>query len=90
MEKIDATAHAKMRMHQRAISEMQIRLIQEFGQYQYQKGGANFAFIPERTLADLRHAIDKLAKVRIVLGESDKVLTALHETRRVHKTQYVA
>lgn len=89
MDKINVTEHAKKRMQQRAISEIQIRLIQEFGQDQYQKGGENFAFIPEKVLAELRHAIDKLAKVRIVLGESDKVVTVMHEMRRVHKTQYV-
>lgn len=90
MKKINTTSHAKKRMQQRAISEMQVRLVQEFGQYQYQKGGDNFAFIPEKILADLRQAIDKLSKVAIVLGESDKVVTAMHQRCRIHTTRYVA
>lgn len=69
---------------------MQVTLIEVFGQQQYQKGGANVAFIPEKTIAELRYAIDKLAKIRLILGESDKVITAMHETRRFDKTQYVA
>jgi hypothetical protein len=90
MKNIDATAHARKRMHQRAISEMQIRLIKEFGEYQYQKGGTNVAIIPVKTLTALRYAIDKLGSVRVVLGDSDKVVTAMHETHRADKTRYAA
>lgn len=90
MAAIKATAHAQKRMQQRAISEMQIRLIQTFGQYDYQKGGCSMAYIPEKVLAQLRHAINKLDDVAVVLGESDAVVTAMHKRHRIHKTQYVA
>ena len=56
MSKIHATQHAKKRMQQRGISELQIRLIREFGRYEYQKGGEDFAFMPEKTLVELRCA----------------------------------
>ncbi len=88
MDKVKITEHAQKRMQQRAINELQIKLIQNFGVYQYQKGGANYGHIPERVLADLRRAIDKIANVSVVFGDSDSVVTALHETRRVRKTQY--
>lgn len=42
----------------------------------------------EYLLANLRRAIDKIANVSVVFGDSDTVVTALHETRRVRKTQY--
>lgn len=88
MKTVNATAHAKTRMRQRAISEMQIRLIQEFGQHNYQKGGGNLGFIPAKTLANLRQAINTIGVVSVVLGESDKVITAFHQTRRVRTTKY--
>lgn len=90
MKKINATSHARTRMQQRAINAMQIRLIEVFGRTQYQKGGANVGYMPEKTLTELRHAIDKLANVQILLGEQDRIITAMHETRRIHKTQYAA
>lgn len=90
MNNINATAHAQKRMRQRGISEMQIRLIQEFGIYEYQKGGANLGYIPEKIRADLRHALDKIRDVAVVFGESDKVVTALHKKHRIHKTPYAA
>lgn len=88
MDKINKTEHAQKRMQQRAINELQIKLIQNFGVYQYQKGGENYGYIPEKILSDLRRAIDKISKVSVVFGDSDTVVTALHETRRVRKTQY--
>ena len=90
MKKINATQHARMRMQQRAISVMQVRLIQEFGQYEYQKGGEHLAYIPEKILAELRYAIDKLQGIAIVSGESDCVVTAMHQQQRVRKNQYAA
>lgn len=90
MTKIRATEHAKKRMQQRGISEMQVRLIKEFGMDMYQKGGENLSYIPEKTLAELRQAIDRLANVRIVLGDADVLVTTMHKHRSVHKTQYAA
>ncbi len=88
MTKINVTEHAKKRMQQRAISEMKIRLIEEFGITQYQKGGANISYIPEKTLLELRQALNNLGNVQLILGEQDLIITAMHETRRVKKTQY--
>ena len=90
MKKINATAHAQQRMLQRSINEMQVRLIQEFGRYEYQKGGASFAYIPEKVLLELRHAIDKMGDVALVFGESDRIVTALHKKQRIYKTKYAA
>lgn len=90
MAKLDLTLHARQRLQQRAISEMQVRLIREFGQYEYQKGNSHFAFIPEKNLAELRRALDKLAGVALILGESDRVVTAEHQYRRIRRTQYAA
>ena len=90
MEKIKATAHAQKRMQQRAISEMQIKLIEVFGESKYQKGGSYYAFMPDKVLVELRHAIDKLSKVAVVYGDSDKLVTVMHEKRRINKTQYTA
>lgn len=90
MKTIKATAHAKKRMHQRAISGMQIKLIQEFGCYQYQKGGTNVASIPAKVLAELRHAINKLGDVAVIVGELDTVVTALHKEQSIRTTLYAA
>jgi hypothetical protein len=90
MSKVNVTQHVKKRMQQRAISELQIRLIREFGQYEYQKGGAQFALIPEKTISELRHALDKLPGIALILGEKDCVITALHQTRRINRTNYTS
>lgn len=89
MKHISATAHARARMQQRAISELQVLLIKYFGVTRYQKGGYELSFVPEKTLVQLRHAINKLAGT-VVLAEEEKVLTAMHKTRRIHTTDYAA
>lgn len=90
MEKSKATVHAQKRMQQRAISEMQIKLIEIFGESKYQKGGTYYGFVPEKILVKLRHAIDKLPKVAAVYSDSDKLITVMHEKRHVSKTLYAA
>jgi len=82
------TKHARRRMQQRAISDTQIRLIEMFGDYHYQKGGCHLANIPEKVLSELRVAVDKLSNVQAVFGESDQLITVMHETRHTHKTNY--
>jgi hypothetical protein len=52
MDRINATAHARKRMNQRSISEMQIKLIETFGEYAYQKGGSNIGYLTDRTLTE--------------------------------------
>ncbi len=90
MDKINATAHARQRMNQRSISEMQVMLIKVFGEHVYQKGGANYAFVKTKTIADLRYALDRISKLQLVTGNEDRIITVMHENRRVHKTQYRA
>ena len=67
---------------------MQIKLIETFGQYDYQKGGSHFAYLTDRTITELHQAIEHIAKLRLVLGEADKIITVMHEKCRVHKTNY--
>lgn len=90
MNTVNATHHARKRMQQRAVNELQVRLIQEFGRYEYQKGGEYIAQIPEKTLAELRQALDKLHKLVIVTGESGCVVTTMHQQKRIRTTNYVA
>ena len=82
------TTHASKRMQQRAISDTQIRLIKMFGEYHYQKGGYHLANIPEKVVSDIRTALNKLSNVQAVFGESDKLITVMHETRRTRTTNY--
>jgi hypothetical protein len=82
------TKHARKRMQQRAISDTQVRLIEMFGEYRYQKGGCHLANIPEKILSELRSAVDKLSNVQAVFSESDELITVMHETRSTHKTDY--
>jgi hypothetical protein len=82
------TKHACKRMQQRAISDTQIRLIEMFGDYHYQKGGCHLANIPEKVLTELRVAVDKLSNVQAIYSDSDQLITVMHETRTSHKTDY--
>ena len=82
------TTHASKRMQQRAISDTQIRLIEMFGDYHYQKCGYHLANIPEKVLSEIRTAVNKLSNVQAVFGESDKLITVMHETRRTRTTNY--
>ena len=88
MSKTNHTMHARKRMQQRAINETQIRLIEAFGEYHYQKGGDYVAHVPEQTLLELRRAIDKLSSVQAVYSGSNKLITVMHETRMTRKTQF--
>lgn len=90
MKSRQITQHARTRMQQRAISELQVRLIQEFGQYAYQKGRAQFVYIPEKMLAELRHPVNKLVGMALVIGEEEKVITAMHQHQRITRTEYAA
>lgn len=84
------TEHAQKRRQQRGISELQIDLIRYFGADHYQKGGCSLSYIDEKTLKNLRGAIDKLDKVAMVITPTEVVVTVMHVDRRIHKTQYVA
>lgn len=56
----------------------------------YQKGGYELGFVPKKTLAQLRHAIDKLPGMSVVLGEEEIMVTAMHKARRIHTTDYAS
>jgi hypothetical protein len=77
-------------MQQRGINALQLELIQTFGEDQYQKGGTILSFIPERKLALLRKAIDRLSRVATVKSEEENTITVMHLERRVRKTELVA
>jgi hypothetical protein len=88
MSNIRKTEHARMRMQQRGIGDLKVKLLKEFGVDQCQKGGECLTYIPAKMIAELRHAIDKLANVMLVLGDDDLVVTAMHVNKRLHKTHY--
>ena len=78
MRRSDLTKHARARAQQRGISDLQIELLRVFGEDRYQKGGTRVSFIPNKTRALLRSALDKLDTVAMVKDGSDKVITLMH------------
>jgi hypothetical protein len=82
MSRSDLTLHAQMRAQQRGISELQIELLRVFGEDFYQKGGTCMSYIPEKTLGQLRSALDKLDTVAMVKDGSDKAITLMHMSKR--------
>ena len=90
MKTNNLTEHAQDRKQQRGINDMQISLINMFGEDHYQKGGCCLAYIPEKKLIQLRKAIDKLSNVAVVKDSSERGITTMHMDRRIYKTGYVA
>ncbi len=90
MKKSEATFHARKRMQQRGISKLQQQLLETFGTARLQKGGSAVLEMDRKTLTALRAAIDRLANVQLVLGESDRVITAQHCHKKIRTTQYAA
>lgn len=88
--KLHLTEHAKKRMRQRGISGLQTRIIEEFGIERYQKGGSSLMYLPAKTITELRHALDKIEHVTLVQGNEGKIVTAMHQTRSIRSTDYVA
>lgn len=84
------TRHAQQRSAQRAIRQLQIELINLFGVDHLQKGGAMYSFIPERTLTELRTALDRCAGVALIKADGDVVVTAFHQQRKVGHTEWAA
>lgn len=84
------TEHAQKRKQQRGITDLQIELIRTFGDDHHQKGGCSLSFISEKTLTQLRHALDKLNNVALVKDTSESIVTVMHMDRRIHKTRYTA
>lgn len=84
------TWHAQQRSAQRGIRQIQIDLINLFGVDHLQKGGAMHCFIPDRTIAELRAALDRCPGVALVKGERDAVVTAFHQHRKINHTEWAA
>jgi hypothetical protein len=84
------TLHAQQRIAQRGIRQAQIDLINLFGVDHLQKGGAMLCFIPDRTIAELRAALDRCSGVALVKGEGDAVVTAFHQNRKISHTEWAA
>lgn len=84
------TRHAQERKQQRGISDIQVELIRIFGEDHYQKGGCSLSYIPEKKLAQIRNALDKLSNVALVKDGAESGITFMHMDQRIHKTRYVA
>lgn len=84
------TLHARERMAQRGIRDLQLQLIQIFGVDHLQKGGSVLSRIPERRLAELRAALDRCADVAIIKSRSECLITAIHQHRRIRHTEWAA
>ena len=84
------TLHAQQRVAQRGIRQVQIDLINLFGVDHLQKGGGMLCLIPDRTIAELRAALDRCSGVALVKGEGDAVVTAFHQDRRINHTEWAA
>lgn len=81
MSRLGLTRHAQARAQKRGISDLQIELLRVFGEDSYQKGGTCVSYIPNKTRALLRSALDKLDTVAMVKGDLDKVITLMHMTK---------
>lgn len=88
MNHLLATRHARERMQQRGISEMQIQLVHFFGEDRLQKGGSYFSYVPEETIRKIRAALGGLGSVAIVKSEQESVITVMHQNRKVRSTSY--
>ena len=82
------TKHADKRKQQRAISDLQVQLIEMFGEELYQKGGTGKLYVRRKVIDELRHAVDKLENVTLIKGEANKIITVMHQTRKINSTQY--
>lgn len=79
--------HSIASQQQRGISNLSIRLIEEFGTFKYQKGGAEVAFIDHATLKELRAAINRLESVRLIVSNDNVVISAMHGYKRITTTE---
>lgn len=85
-----STKHAQKRQSQRAISDVQIELIYHFGVDHYQTGGSTLSFIPDRTISQLRAALDRCSGVAIVKGEREKMITTMRLLQKVARTEWTS
>lgn len=90
MNTLIATRHARERMQQRGISEIQMQLVHFFGEDRLQKGGSCISCVPTETIRKIRAALDGLASVAVVKADNESVITVMHQTRKVRATSYKA
>lgn len=90
MNRYRLTEHAQHRKQQRGVSDLQVELIRVFGDDHLQKSGTTLSYISERQLTQLRQAINNLSSVMLVKSPSEAVVTIMHATRRIGRTEYVA
>lgn len=90
MKNLISTRHARERMQQRGISEMQMQLVHFFGEDRLQKGGSFLSFVPAETIQKIRAALDGLGSVAIVKSDKESLITVMHQTRKVRTTSYKA
>lgn len=76
------TSHAKARQRQRCINNLQVALLNAFGEPTYQKGGSCAVRIPEQLRLELRCALDKMQGIALVEGSLGKIVTVLREDHR--------
>lgn len=88
MQNLSATRHAKARMQQRGITEMQIQLLNYFGEDHLQKGGCYHTYVPEETIRKIRAALDGLSSRQMIKSAADEVITVMHQTRKTRTTSY--
>jgi hypothetical protein len=84
------TRHAHQRLAQRGIQQLQVDLIHLFGVDHLQQGGTMYSFIPERTIAELKEALERCARVALIKGDGEHLITAFHQTRKIRHTGWVA
>ncbi len=80
------TKHAITRQQQRGIPNRELEVVMEFGDMEYRPGGAiSYTITPAKKntiIGDLKYMIslvERSAKIRVIQGESGKVLTTYHK-----------
>lgn len=84
------TAHAQQRKQQRGINDLKIQLINLFGTDSYQKGGSYICSISEKRIQEIRQALDQLAGIVLIKGNDDRLITVLHQTKKIRCAKYSA
>ena len=79
------TKHAEARMQQRAISKVDMEILQLFGEEQYQKGGTHIVTLTRKSqkkvqkeLKSLLSRLDRDAAYYYVCSNDESVITAGH------------
>ena len=67
-----------------------MELIRYFGEDHYQTGGSVLSFIPQRRIAELRVAIERCSKVALVKGDGEQVITIMHMSQKIARTEFVS